>query len=183
MLYLGIIQMSGDRDESEGREEERKGKIVIAVRGVDEDLYRRVSALAKETGRTIGELVNESMKLLLSAANTALEKGKELTGTTVVLARTFGEGLKEGFKDALVISDVEELNLSKKDLEEVPKPVVLKNVKKLIIEDDVPYELFKSKVLSITFCDEVVIPSNYPKLEVLSICRMVKKLTFKDRKV
>ncbi len=176
--------MDEDQDKVKERKEEREGKITIAVRGVDEDLYRRVSALAKETGRTIGELINESMKLLLSVASTALEKSKELTGTTVVLARRFSEGLKEGFKEAeaLVISDVEELNLTRKDLEEVSKPIILKNIKKLSIDDDVPYELFKNKVLSITFCDEVSVPSSYPKLEVLSICRMVKKLTFKNRK-
>ena len=138
---------------------EKEERTSVTIRGVDKDLYNRLSILARETGKTIGELVNESMRLMLSLTDSL---GKTIT--------SFGEALREGWKEArdkyLEISLLDELVVTKKDLEELDKPVVFKNIKRLVISDDVPYELFEEKVREIIMCREIVIPRGYPKLKV-----------------
>lgn len=150
---------------SKGKEE----KTSITIRGVDKDLYNRLSILARETGKTIGELVNESMRLMLSFTDSL---GKTIT--------SFGESLREGWREArdkyLEISLLDELVVTRKDLEELDKPVIFKNVKRIVISDDIPYELFEEKVREIIMCKEVIIPRSYPKLKVARRIRLGGKI-------
>ncbi len=142
--------------------EEKEGKKTISIRGLDERLYEQIVLLARESGKTIGEILNEAMKILLATVNKASTIGKG-----------FVEGLKES-TNTLEVTGIEELVIERNDIESIDKPIVFKNIKRLEIADDVPYELFDKKVKSIILCNELIIPRNYPKLKVAQKCRLVK---------
>jgi len=57
----------------------------ISVKGVQSNIYERVKELARETGKTIGEITNESYKIFISAASETKAAGQE-----------FLKGVKEG---------------------------------------------------------------------------------------
>jgi len=71
---------------------------VIAVRGVDRELYRRVKAAAALRGMRIGEVVNEALRLWLSIKPGALtilsEVEREAERNRRVLQEAFGELLE-----------------------------------------------------------------------------------------
>jgi len=150
-------------------EEEREKTVTI--RGVDKELYNRALALAKELGKSAGEMVNEALKLLLSTATTA--------ATAISKAAELVEGVKEAAIPVHVVSGVEELTVRRADLESLEKPVVFKGIKRLVFEDDVDYEVFDSKVRHLIMCGEVQVPKSYPKLKVAEKCKLVGKLSEK----
>lgn len=151
---------------------EKEDKTSVTIRGIDKDLYNRLSVLARETGKTIGELINESMRLMLSFTDNL---GRKLTS----FSEAFREGLREARDKYLEIGLLDELVVTRRDLEEVDKPVVFKNIKRLIISDDVPYELFEEKISEIIMCKEVIVPENYPKLKVARKIRFGGKIISK----
>ena len=144
---------------------EEREKKVVSIRGVDKKLYEEIATLARETGRTVGEVINEAMKLFLTTSGKLVELGK-----------AFAEGLKEGSENAIEVGNLDILVVDRRDLKCVDGPIVFKNIKKLVIGRDVPFELFESKVRRIVMCDEVVIPDSYPKLLVARKCYFVKKI-------
>jgi len=155
-------------------DEEKKS---VTIRGLDRNLYRRVALLARESGRTIGELINESMRLLLTTTSAALEVAAKAGARVTELSRSVAEGVKEGVSECVEVKDISELILSAEDLRRLGKQVVLKNIGRLVIGDDIPYELFSKVIRTIVLVDEVVIPKDYPKLLVAAKCRFVKKIT------
>lgn len=147
-------------------EKQEKKPNIKSIRGIDDKLYEQLTVLARESGRTVGELVNEAMRLLLTLANKTSDVGKALI-----------EGYKEGkgAHDVEVISNIDELEITREDLLDMDKLVEFKNIKKLIFKD-VPYDLFDKKVRKITMCGEVVVPRGYPKLKVARKCFLVTKI-------
>lgn len=145
--------------------EERRA---TSIRGIDRNLYERVALLARETGSTVGEIVNEALRMLISIVE---HSSRDVIG----VVRQFVEGAREGGEGALVVGDLGELSIGPRDLEEIER-VVFRNIKKLEISPDVPYELFEEKVRAIVLCDEVVVPKDYPKLKVLEKCRLVRRI-------
>jgi len=154
--------------------EERKP---VTIRGIDKELYRKITLLARESGKTIGELINEAMKLLLTTTSAALEVAAKAGTAVTELGKSVAEGVKEGVADYVEIKDINELVLNANDLRSLDKPLVFRNIGRLVISDDVPYELFDKAVRSIVLVDEVVVPSSYPKLLVAAKCRFVKKIS------
>ncbi|PCN49791.1 hypothetical protein B6U99_07880 [Candidatus Geothermarchaeota archaeon ex4572_27] len=147
----------------------------VTIRGVDRELYSRALALAREVGKSAGEMINEALRLLLShtmAAATAITRAAEA-------GREIMQGVKEVASAERVVSGVGELVVRRADLEAVEKPVVFRGIKRLVFDEDVDYELFNSKVRAIVMCDEVQVPKAYPKLKVAERCRMVGKLVEK----
>ena len=154
-----------------GEEKEK----TVTIRGVDRELYSRALALAREVGKSAGEMINEALRLLLShtmAAATAITRAAE-AGREII------QGVKEVAAAEHVVSGVGELVVRRADLEAVEKPVVFRGIKRLVFDEDVDYELFNSKVRAIVMCDEVQVPKAYPKLKVAEKCRMVGKLVEK----
>ena len=151
-------------------ERQEKKQNIKSIRGIDDRLYEQLTVLARESGKTVGELVNESMRLLLTLVNKTSDVGKALV-----------EGYKEGRRaeDVEVISSIEELEITAKDLESIEKPVEFKNIKKLVFKD-VPYELFDRKVRKIAMCGDVVVPSSFPRLKVARKCFMVTRIIVSD---
>ena len=155
-------------------------KKPISIRGVDKELYKKITLLARESGKTIGELINEAMKLLLTTTSAALEAAAKAGTAVTELGKSVAEGVKEGVTDYIEVKDINELVLNADDLRRLDKPLVLRNIGRLVISNNVPFELFDRVVKSIVLVDEVVVPSSYPKLLVAARCRFVKKITQTD---
>ncbi|MEM4699765.1 MAG: hypothetical protein QXT74_02285 [Candidatus Nezhaarchaeales archaeon] len=144
----------------------------VTIRGLDRELYARALALAKEAGRSVGEVINDALRLLLSTgmAATAIATKVAEAGRGIV------EEFVEGAKGVLTVSGVEELSVSRRDLEAVEGQVSFRGIKRLSFSDDVDYELFERKVASVVMCGEVEVPKGFPKLKAASKMRLVSKL-------
>jgi hypothetical protein len=51
-------------NQNDGGEEEKK---TVTIRGIDKKLYEMATETARKTGKTVGEVVNESLRLFLAA--------------------------------------------------------------------------------------------------------------------
>lgn len=150
--------------------DEKRRYSPITIRGIDRDLYKNVVKLARETGRTIGEVVNEALRLVVG-----------LTGATKEIGREFIEGAKESGRRAIEVGGLEELTVSREDLEDIEGEVVFKNIKILRLSPDIPFELFNRKVKAVILCDEVVLPATYPKLKALTKFKLVKRVSTSNK--
>lgn len=171
-----------------GREQEEKeeSKKIFTIRGLDPELYEKFTRTAKDLGTSVGELMNEAMRTLLTLiiiGREAGEKiGREVGKTGAALLSTpikIMKAIVEGAKDFEVVSGIGELSVSKVDLEAIERPVLFVNLRKLVFEDDVSWELINTKVKGVKLVDEVVLPKHIPKLLFAKKCLMVKKITIK----
>jgi hypothetical protein len=158
-------------NKSEEKEEEKKASITI--RGVDKELYEKFSRKAKELNMTVGAILNEAMRDFLSLVDTGLDAVQKVTDTAVTTIRSAIPPQDE----YIVIKDIGEISLSASDLEKSEKKLMIVNVKKVIFSDDVTEEIFRKKIKSIKFADEVTFPKSVSSLTVAERCQMVKKLT------
>jgi predicted DNA-binding protein len=165
MKYM-VTLMPGD--------EEAKQKVTT-VRNIDETLYTRALELAKKMGKPVGEVINEALRMLISTVEYTATMPGYLAKELSERGRTAIESLKED-KKATVISDLEELEVNAKDLEEVEGKVVFRNIKRLIIGGDVTPELFEEKIAGIVMCDELFLPPSIPKLKALRRARLVRRV-------
>jgi len=143
---------------SSGSSNERK---TVTIRGLSTELYERVTRVAREMGVTVGEFVNEALKQYISV----------LEG----ISKTLDNVVKSG--DAIVISNVSSLVVTRSDLEGVSKGVIFKDMDELIFADDVTSELFQNKVVKIVNVNTVYVPKSLSTLLVASRCELVKKIT------
>jgi hypothetical protein len=150
----------------------QRGKTTITVRGVDRELYEELARLARETGRNVGEMLNLAMRLLIAQVRSGLELfGRKVESMKQALDQVLEE------QGSMVVSGVEELTVSRRDLEATTKPVIFKSMKKLIFGSDVDPGTFSDKVKAIVAVDEVIVPKGFPKLLVAQRCRLVKRIT------
>ncbi len=167
-----------DDPQAEGKKKQ------ISIRGMDENLYRRISAMARELGVNVGLIVNQALKTYLSLPpEKRYAHRKEILRAAVKFPVEFASGVLEsnGMSDSksIVISEIGSLTVSKSDLENSDKKISFINIKRLEFEEDVDEELFNSKVKSIVYCDELVIPRSLWKLAILSKCRRIEKIVKK----
>ncbi len=155
-------------------------KRTVTIRGVDGELYDRVTALAREMGKTVGEVVNEALRLVLAVADRTISTARGVTQGVVGIGRALVEGVKEGVQNVVEISDIEELEISREDLESSEAPILFRNIKKLVFSDDITLDLIESKIYSIVMCDEIIIPRTIPKIELLKKCRFVKRISVRS---
>lgn len=168
------------------KEKEESKKISVTIRGIDKDLYERISAKARELNTTVGELINDAIGEILITLDLGLDKASKITDRTL---KTVGEAIKLPIasvketilsKDYIIISNIGELTLSEKDLKLLDKPLILVNVKKVRFEKDVTAELLSEKIKSIKLSEEVLIPSNIPKVIIAQKSQFVKKISNYD---
>jgi hypothetical protein len=105
-------------------------KDVTAIRGLETDLYNKMLAKAKETGKNVSELMNEAMKAYLN----------QVQETSTI----FGENQHN-------------IIISKKDLVELGK-VMFGGVTNLRFSKDIDKETFENNVVSIENCINVQVP-------------------------
>lgn len=164
-------------------------KKTYTIRGLDPDLYRRFSETAKRLGLNVGELMNEAMRTLLAILSFTGEAGqkigREASKLLSELIKSSHKSLKEAVesaKNTIVVSGIDELSISRRDLESIDKQVILVNIKELYIDDDVDWKLLDEKIKSVKMANKVVIPSHIPKLLFAKKCFLVKKIIVKDEK-
>ncbi len=148
---------------------------VVSIRGIDRDLYSKILLVARETGKTVGEIMNEAM-------DTYLVLKENLKGSMASLIdklEQLGVEFKEGFRSAAKyeISDLDELFITRKDLEYLKdEKISFKRIKRLVFSKDIDADLLEKHVDTIAFCSEVAVPPNLPKLLVLSKCKHVRRV-------
>lgn len=124
----------------------------VTIRGIEDETYSEFSAEARRQNKSIGEITTEAMRSYLEKLYPAKEK-------------------------IHTISYVEELRLSKLDLEEFAKPIVLSYIEHLIVEDDVDLDTFERYISRIEYCEHIEVPRHFPKLYTYSKCRHCERVT------
>ncbi|ADI31835.1 hypothetical protein [Staphylothermus hellenicus] len=164
-------------------------KKTYTIRGLDPQLYKTFSETAKKLGLSVGEFMNEAMRVLLTtlsfSGDVGQKIGKEASRLLSEFIKSSRKSLKEAVesvKNTIIVSGIEELDISKNDLESIDKQVVLVNIKKLYISDDVDWRLLDEKIKSIKMVNEISIPSHIPKLLFAKKCFMVKRIIVRNEK-
>ncbi len=155
MKYL--INMSSN---SSSGEESSERKTVTIRGGLSTDIYDRVSRLARETGTTIGEIVNEALKRYIA--------------TLENISKTIDNMIRAG--DVVVISGVSSLTVTRADLEALDKPVIFKDMDELIFAEDVNNDVIRNKVARIVNVNTVYVPKSVSTLLIASKSEFVKKI-------
>jgi len=122
----------------------------VTIRGIDDEIYRRFSAEARNRGIAIGKLVTQAMSNLLEVKPMGNYKIQNIE---------------------------EEVIISKKDLESLDKPVILKNIVKLTFTEDVDGPTFINCVERMENIEELKVPGTLTKLLVLAKSKHVGKIT------
>ncbi|WP_054842748.1 hypothetical protein [Vulcanisaeta distributa] len=145
---------------SSSGEESSERKTVTIRGGLSTDIYDRVSRLARETGTTIGEIVNEALKRYIA--------------TLENISKTIDNMIRAG--DVVVISGVSSLTVTRADLEALDKPVIFKDMDELIFAEDVNNDVIRNKVARIVNVNTVYVPKSVSTLLIASKSEFVKKI-------
>ncbi|MFX0054856.1 MAG: hypothetical protein ACFFAX_03330 [Promethearchaeota archaeon] len=120
----------------------------VTIRGIDDQVYSLFSAEARRRSVPIGELVTQVMRIFL----------------------------EETTEKVFRVENLDELTLTKDELESVGGPIGFSGIKTLTIAEDVDWELFDKYVDEIRKSKTVIIPKSLTKLQVLTKCRGVDKI-------
>jgi hypothetical protein len=132
----------------------------VTIRGLSTDIYDRISKLAKETGTTVGEIVNDALRRYIA--------------TLENISRAIDNMIRAG--DVVVISGISSLTVTRADLETLEKPVIFKDMDELVFADDVTNDLIKNKVARIINVNTVYTPKSVSTLLIASKSELVKKI-------
>ncbi len=136
----------------------------ISVKGVQSSIYERVKQIARETGRTVGEITTESYKIFISAANETRAAGQE-----------FIKGVKEG--QGTIIENISTIEINGEDLRNNGKTVILRNINNLILKD-IKKEEFEKYVSSIINVKHLEVPKSIPKMLLLERSKFIDEIKF-----
>lgn len=123
----------------------------VTIRGIDDDVYSSFTAEAKKRNLSIGELTTIVMRALIDDVGTTNYR----------------------------IGNLSSLNVSRKDLESLKGPVLFHNIKLLEFTEDIDWNLFDKRVMSIKNCAKVVIPQSLTRFQVLTKCAQVGEVKAK----
>ncbi|TRM84040.1 hypothetical protein DJ531_02680, partial [Sulfolobus sp. A20-N-F6] len=137
-------------------------KKTITIRGIDEKLYRKLSEIARNSGKTVGEVTNQAFKTFIDLSNTA----KQTASSIIESGKTFVEGFREGVGELITISDIDELIINKEELMSAGKPIVFKNIKRLTLTGITDNDI-DAYIREIYGVDELIIPSGINKIKLL----------------
>jgi len=136
----------------------------ISIKGIQSNIYKRVKEMARETGKTIGEITNESYKIFISAANETKAAGQE-----------FIKGIKE--TQSTIIENISTVEITGEDIKSNGKNVIFRNINSLIIKD-INTEDFDKYVASIVNVKHLEVPKSIPKMMVLERSKFIDELKF-----
>ncbi len=148
---------------TENNEEKEKEKTVT-IKGIKEDLFKKVKDLAYYSGKTMGDLTNKAYELLLNSVQGINE-----------VSKSFQLGLQQA--GAITIGPIEELSIDAKEIAEEGKKVIFRDIKKLTITS-VTNEILDKYIEGIYDVDELTVTGSFSKIKVLSKCSNVKKVNF-----
>ncbi len=143
------------------KEDEQTEKISISVKGVRDDIYRRVSQVAKETGKTVGEITNDAYRTFLGG----IENVRNISQSFVDGAKSVVPRYIDNFKN---------LEITGKDLRDFGQKVSFRNIEELTFTD-VSEEDFERYVAYIDGVKVLKIPKTIRKATA------IKKSTFVDK--
>lgn len=123
----------------------------VTIRGIDDEVYALFSAEARKKNIPIGDLVSQVLRIYLEEST------------------DFGH----------VIEGIDDLVITKDQLESVGEPISFLGIKSLAIDETVDYELFKKYVDEIRRCKTLTIPKSLTKFQVLTRCKNVSKIVEK----
>ncbi len=152
-------------ENNEGNGEDEKDRIVrktISVKGVSADLYKKIQKVSNDTGKTIGQLTDEAYRSFVGSVEGAKH-----------ISESFVKGLKEG--SSQFIENIKELEISGKDLEEVGRRIVFRNIETLTFTD-LDNDQFSKYVLSVINVKTVKIPASVSKAKLLLKSNFVDKI-------
>jgi hypothetical protein len=165
-----------------GQEKEEKAKV-YTIRGLDPELYERFSRTAKELGVTVGDLMNMAMSNLLVTLEASKDVGQRVSSALSRILDKIKEAQAAAMKTVVgavadfdLISDIDELTVTKADLQAAERPIVFSNIKRLVFAPDVDWETLNSKVRSIKVVNELVVPKGVPVLQLARKCQLVRKI-------
>lgn len=148
-------EKSEDNDES-------VEKRSVTIKGIRNDLYKRMKELAYDTGKTLGDVTNDAYLAMESTADGLLD-----------MSRNFQMGLTNG--GSKVLGHMNELELTGKEIADANKRILIRNVKKLTLKD-IDNQTATKYIFSIRDVDELVIPQGLSKVELLSRCANIGKV-------
>lgn len=131
-------------------------KKAVTIRGIDKKIYNKLASLAKELDKSVGDLINDAMALVLTL------RGK----------------LEDVRSDILLIDGVDNLELTGKELEEVDKKVLILNVDELTLSRDVNTNHVKEKIHRLINVNKLRVMGSVNKLVLYSKCINVKEIIF-----
>jgi hypothetical protein len=168
--------------EGSGGEGEEKGKA-YTIRGLDPELYERFSRTAKDLGVTVGDLMNMAMSNLLVSIEATKDVGQRVSSALSRIVDKLKEAQASAMKTVVgavadfdLISNIDELTVTKADLQAADKPIVFSNIKRLVFAPDVDWDTINSKVRSIKVVNELVVPKGVPVLQLAKRCQLVRRI-------
>ncbi len=123
----------------------------VTIRGIDDEVYALFSAEARKRNVPIGDLVSQVMRIYLE------------------------ETTDRGY----VIEGIDDLTITKDQLESVGEPITFMGIKNLTIDESVNWDTFKKYVDEIRRCKILNIGNPLTKFQVLTRCRNVSKINEK----
>jgi hypothetical protein len=124
----------------------------VTIRGIDDEIYRRFSAEARNRGIAIGKLVTLAMSNLLEV---------------------------NPMKNYKIENMKEEVIVSKNELKSLEKPVQFKNMRKLTFTEDIDWPTFRDYVEKIENVKELNVPDTLTKLQILAKSKNIAKISQK----
>ncbi len=119
----------------------------VTIRGIDDQTYLKFSARATLEGVAVGELTTRAM-------NEYLEKD---------LGKIYR------------IGNLEDISINRKDLESLDGVVILQNIERLTLEDDLDWPLVNERIRSIENVETLVLSKGVSKFQILTKARNVEK--------
>lgn len=168
-----MLYMSNENNNQNNNEENKK---TVTVRGVDKDLYEKAVLTARETGRTVGEVINQALTSFLGITNKASRTIDQIIQGAKDTGKSFIMGYEDAKKNVTVISDLDELTVTKEEIIQSGKMLSFRNIKKLTLDID---QNTLNYIDSIIGVEDLIIPSTLNKIVLLEKCKFVKKIETK----
>ena len=151
-------------DRSRDANDEKDERTTISVKGVSKDIYERMSRIARETGKTLGEVTNDAYRVFIGTFEGA-----------VGISREFIKGAKS--THVHVVSNIKKLEMSGEDIRELGGKVSFRNIESLTL-NDISQEDFESRVDSILQVKKLTLPRGIKKSSVVVKCNFVDSIMF-----
>lgn len=120
----------------------------VTIRGIDDQTYLKFSAQATLEGVAIGELTTRAMNDYLGK-----DQGKIYR-----------------------IGNMEDIAITRSDLESLDGAVILQNIERLTLEEDLDWPLVNERIRSIENIELLVLPKSISKFQMLTKARNVEKI-------
>lgn len=161
-----MSNMSSNNDEEK--------KKTVTIRGVDSSLYEKAVIMARQTGKTVGDIVNQALSAFLGVADKAANTLDKIVTGAKDVGKSFIEGYEDSKKNLIIISNLEELSINKDEIIQEGKSVSFRNIRKLQLNIDQETLKYIDSIIGV---DELIIPKGINKIALLTKCKFVKKIT------